>query len=172
MTRATFFLLALLLTTSTGALAHPAHDSLAEVELADDKQHLEVSWELEKSDLELFLAIHSRKHVALDDGDKWNPLLLQFIADTFVVDDGQKANAKRIQLVGVERGPRRVVLYFTLAVATSNTATLHVPALLDFDAQQVNRIVGEVCGQKLSLRFDAEHSKPKPLPLGCVTSKK
>lgn|GEM_PF-1644990 len=161
-----------LLLTSTSTWAHPAHDSLAEVELADDKQHLEVSWELEKSDLELFLAIHSRKHVALDDGDMWNPLLVQFIADTFVVDDGQKPSPERIHLVGVERGPRRVVLYFTLLVTTSKTATLHVPALLDFDAQQVNRVVGEVCGQPLSLRFDVEKPKKKPLPLTCVAPRK
>lgn len=165
-------LLAILLAMSTlasVASAHPAHDSLAEVELAEDGRHLEVSWELEKSDLELFLAIQSRKHISLDDGDKWNPLLVQFIADAFVVNDGRPTDAKRVALLGVERGPRRVVLYFTVQVAAALQGTLHVPALLEFDGQQVNRVVGEMCGQKLSLRFDAERPRPKALPLQCAT---
>ncbi|MCP4500695.1 MAG: hypothetical protein GY822_12110 [Deltaproteobacteria bacterium] len=188
--------------SSSSASAHPAHTSLVEIELLpsqNGQQILEVSWDLERQDLELYLAMQNQEHVVFDESNRFHKLLLLWLEKNFVLshevsskDSPRVTTSKTVSFneknvfsfVGKELGATRVILFFSVGFGVEKKKRadkledvfLEVPALLHVDETYVNLVNIRRCvsteTSTQSFRFDAEHLEPQLLIMRCTNQKR
>ena len=185
----------LLFAQSSQVQAHAAHSSMMEAEAKFDSAglFLEVSWDVERQDVELALAIESNEHVSFDAGDSFHGLLIPWIQKNVRVSTATASSTSPTSLpanaemhfVGKELGATRMVLFFTLrphpallsAVTRDADSTgparisIQVPALLSVDDTVHHWVNLRMCGALHSLSFDRAHAAPQTLPLSCETQR-
>ena len=142
---------------ATPALAHPAHETNAEMVWNAKTRSLEVAMQLRGTDLEAALTKEGSKRVDLDATPDVDERIQEYIATNFTVRS-QTGQSVRSEYVGKSTEARRVWLYFEFPLGTEDPfgATITNRFLFDTLLNQTNKLelrVGEARG---SLTFDKQ----------------
>ena len=143
---------------ATPALAHPAHETNAEMVWNAKTNSLEVALQLRGIDLEAALTTKGSKKVDLDSTPHVDERIEAYIADAFVVRSkaGQSVKPK---YAGKTIEERTVWLYFEfpLGVGTPFGTTVTNRFLFGTLENQTNKVALRVGEQRTALTFDKQH---------------